>query len=60
MTFFFNSISENSSIGYILEVDLNWMNWMTYIMTIHYLQKNLKLVKICCQNIILTMQMNME
>ena len=45
-----NSISKNRLCGYILEVDLNiQMNYIIYGMIIHLLQKNLKLLMICCQ-----------
>ena len=53
-----NSIAENSSNGYILEVDL--MNCMNCIMIIHKLQKNVKLVTICCQNIVVILLKNMK
>ena len=41
-----NSISENSSRGYIL------MNYIIYKMIIHYLQKNLQFLMIRCQIIV--------
>ena len=53
-----NSIAANSSNGYILEVDL--MNCINDIMIIHQLQKNVKLVIICCQNIVVILLKNME
>ena len=59
--FCLNSISENSSVGYILKVGLNILvNYMNCIMIIHQLQKNLKLVKISFQIIVLILQVNME
>ena len=48
--FTLNSISENSSIVYTLEVDLEYLE----------IKKNLKLVKICCQNIVLILKINMD
>ena len=48
-----NSISKESLIGYILEVDLKiLMNYVYCTMIIHSLQKNFQLLMICCQIII--------
>ena len=59
--FCLNSISKNTFIRYILEVDLVYpRDCMTCIMTIDQLQKNLKLIKLCCQNIALILQINMR
>ena len=56
-----DSISENSSIGYFLEVDLEiQVKYMIFIMIIHWLHKNLKLVQIFCENIVLILLINME
>ena len=53
--FCLNSISEKSSVGYILEVDLEYPN------ELHDLHNNYTLlVKICCQNTVLVLQMNMK
>ena len=58
------SISENSSIGFFrvsenIQVNIQ-VNYMILIMITHWLQKNLKLVQICCQNIFLILLINME
>ena len=55
-----NSISENSSAGYISKLILNiLMNYTNCTMIIHYLQKNLQLL-MTCQIIVKTLQTNME
>ena len=53
-----DSIGENSFIGYIFAVDLNYSDDL-HELIIHYLQKNLKLLVICCQIIFGILQMNM-
>ena len=56
-----NSISENSSIGYTLEVDLSILrNYTHYTMIIHLLQKNLQFLMACCQIIVKILLKNME
>ena len=51
-----NSVGENSSVGYILEVDLE------YCKELHdnHSEKRLKLVQICCQDIVRILLINME
>ena len=54
-----NSVSKNSLYGYILEVYLEYqMNYIIFIMIIHSLQKNLKLLMTCCQIIAKTLLTN--
>ena len=50
--FCLNSISENSPIGYILEVDDKHSDYPVV--------KKLKLVQTCCQNIVVILLINME
>ena len=52
-----NSVSENSSIGYILEFDLEYSSELHDLHNDYPLAPGkLKLVKICCQNIVLILQ----
>ena len=54
------SISENSSDGYILEVDLEYSDELHYLHNDYPLAaKNLKLIIICC-HINICLQTNME
>ena len=56
-----NSIGKNSSIGYILEVDLEYLDELHEMHNDYSLApENLKLVIICCQIIAVILQMTME
>ena len=56
-----NSISENIFVAYILEVDLEHPDELHNLHNGYPLApENLKLLKICCQNTILILQMSME
>ena len=56
-----SKISENNSKEYILEVDLEYHNELHDLHNDYPLaQKNLTLVMICCQNIVLILLMSME
>ena len=55
------SISECSSIGSFLEVDLDvLMNYINYTMIIHLFQKNLLFLLKCCQNIVENLLINIR
>ena len=55
-----NSIGENSSDGYILEVDLKYSDELHELHNDYPLApENLKLVIICCQVIVVALQINM-
>ena len=56
-----NFIEENSSNGYILEVDLEYLDKLHNVHNDYPLAaEKLKLVMISCQNIIVTLPKNME
>ena len=56
-----NSIGEDSSIGYILEVDLNYPSELHSMYNDYPLvPEKLEISQICCQNIAAILQMNME
>ena len=57
-----NSVSENSSIGYILEVDLEYPSELHDLRNGYPLApEKLKITEItCCHNIVLILQINME
>ena len=55
------SISECSSIGSFLEVDLDvLMNYINYTMILHLFQKNLLYLLTCCQNIVENLLINIR
>ena len=59
--FCLNCISENSTIGYILEVDLEYCKKLHVSHSDYSLApEKLKLVQICCQNIVVILLINME
>ena len=59
--FCLNFISENSFVGYILEVDFEYPDELDNLHNDYPLApEKLKLLKICCQNIVLILQINME
>ena len=59
--FCLNSISKNSSIGYILKVDLEYPSELHDLYNDYPLApEKLELLKICCQNIVLVLKINME
>ena len=50
-----------NSIGYVLEIDLEYPSELHDVHNDYRLApKSLKLVKICCRNIVLIFQINME
>ena len=56
-----DSVSENSSIGYFLEVDLEYPSKIHDFQNDYPLpSENLELVQICCQNFVLILLINME
>ena len=56
-----NLIEENSSNGYILEVDLEYLDKLHNVHNDYPLAaEKLKLEMICCQNILVTLPKNME
>ena len=60
--FCLNSISENSSISYILEIHLDYPSKLFRLSNDYPLapEKKLKVFRIYCQNIVLMLKMNME
>ena len=56
-----NSISENSFVGYMLKVDLEYPDELHNLQNDYPLDPEIfRLLKICCQNIVLILQINME
>ena len=52
-----NSIGKSSPDGYILEVDLKYLNELHELRNYYpFTPENLKLIMICCQNIVLILQ----
>ena len=57
--FCLNFIEENSSAGYILEVDIEYPGELHELHNDYPLGPEKHVVKICCQNIAVLLQMNM-